>query len=202
MSKRLNLIGKRFGCLTVESFAGIDKNKTCFIAVCDCGKKVLAIGAELNSGHRTSCGCRLNLTIHGMTGTRFHFIYKGIKDRTIFRPEKYIRYKNIKLCNRWMKFKNFKKDMLDSYILHVKKFGEKNTTIDRIDNSKGYNSKNCRWATIQEQLLNRGNTIYLSDGKKKLTMKEWSKKLKKPYNTLFARYLRNWPEKEVIYGRL
>jgi hypothetical protein len=45
--------------------------------------------------------------------------------------------------------------MYKSYQDHVCKYGEVNTTIDRIDGKKGYSKGNCRWATCQQQAINR-----------------------------------------------
>jgi len=56
--------------------------------------------------------------------------------------------KGIAVCERWLQnFQDFCKDL-----------GERGheLTLDRIDNSKNYCPENCRWATVQEQRLNRG----------------------------------------------
>lgn len=54
----------------------------------------------------------------------------------------------------------FLKEQYDSYKLHVDIYGEKNTTIDRIDYTKGYYYENIRWATYKEQIQNRMNMDY------------------------------------------
>ena len=49
----------------------------------------------------------------------------------------------------------FLEDMYQSYLEHVAQYGEKDTTLDRIDNSKGYYKDNLRWATRIEQAQNK-----------------------------------------------
>jgi hypothetical protein len=59
--------------------------------------------------------------------------------------------KGIKLCDEWRKDPmSFVDYMRDSY--------KPGLTVDRIDNSKGYEPGNVRWATVKEQALNRKTT--------------------------------------------
>ena len=68
-------------------------------------------------------------------------------------------YKWIK-CE-WETFEQFRDDMYESYIDHVNKYWEKQTTIDRIDSNWNYCKENCRWATCTEQNKNRAITNYI-----------------------------------------
>ena len=54
--------------------------------------------------------------------------------------------RGIRVCPRWYHFRNFAADM------GIPKAG---LTIERVDNSKGYEPGNCRWATKKEQQRNR-----------------------------------------------
>lgn len=53
-----NLIGKRFGKLEVISECGrTNAQKTTWLCKCDCGNLTKAIGSDLISGQKKSCGC-------------------------------------------------------------------------------------------------------------------------------------------------
>jgi hypothetical protein len=55
--------------------------------------------------------------------------------------------KGITVCEQWFHFKNFVLDM------GIKPQGK---SLDRIDNSKGYELANCRWADRKTQNSNKG----------------------------------------------
>ncbi len=61
---------------------------------------------------------------------------------------------------RWIKFirnsfDEFLKDMWESFEQHVKEYGIKETTIDRIDSNWNYCKENCKRSTRHEQYRNR-----------------------------------------------
>lgn len=70
--KRMDIVGKKFGKLTVESFAYAKDTHTYFNCICDCGRSYIVMGKHLASGNTSSCGC-IN---HGKGQIR-----KNIKDR-------------------------------------------------------------------------------------------------------------------------
>jgi hypothetical protein len=75
----------------------------------------------------------------------------------------------IKVCARWMKFENFLSDM------GARPEGK---TIDRIDNEKGYEPGNCRWATPREQTINRrGTSKLLTLGDETMIQSDWAARI-------------------------
>ena len=170
MRKRLELVGQKFGRLTVIKFNNIRKvgrlelSHSYFACKCECGNRKIICGSELKRGNTKSCGCfrkeksKLKWSTHRMSRTRFYKIWFGIKQRCLKRNNK--DYKNyggrgIKICDSWIKFENFRDDMYETYLKHIEKFGNKNTSIDRKNNDGNYEPNNSRWATSKEQQNNK-----------------------------------------------
>lgn len=66
MAKALDLVGKKYGKLTVISRAENNKNgNTMWLCDCDCGGEKVALGYDLTHGRTTTCGC-------GSTGKPSH----------------------------------------------------------------------------------------------------------------------------------
>lgn len=78
--------------------------------------------------------------------------------------------RGITVCDRWR----------DSFVAFYEDMGPKPSpghSLDRIDNERGYEPGNCRWATRTEQMRNtRGNRRITFQGET-LTVVEWEERL-------------------------
>jgi len=154
MGKKLNLIGKKFGRLLVVRKKGITRfREILWKCQCDCGNTSVVLARSLVSGNTRSCGCLLSEATakrtfkHGMTKTRLYRIW-GQMNYRCSNPNDH-QYKNyggkgVIVCDEWKKDFLAFKDWADSNgyndIL----------TIDRIDSSRSYEPKNCRWLSNKE----------------------------------------------------
>lgn len=170
-----------------------------------CGNIILVSRKALTRG-RKSCGCKSNIAhvgssyhggvkTHGMSKTRFYKIYRKMNERCNLEKDTSYDLHNISICDSWLGedgFTNFKEDMYESYLVHVEKYGEKDTSIDRIDVLGNYEPDNCKWSTIKEQANNKTNNVCFTFNGMTKTMSEWADYLGWSYCTLANRHKRGW----------
>lgn len=143
-SKDIEMIGLKFGLLTVVSYSHLNKygNKL-WLCLCDCGKLTNenTLTTRLRSGRKKSCGCAHYSQGEGVynysgykdiTGTKWNSVIMGAKMRGL--------EFNITKEMVW--------DILESqghkcYLSNIPiSFKDKTASVDRIDSAKGYTADN------------------------------------------------------------
>lgn len=197
---RIDLTNKRFERLVVLGYSHTKGGRLFWHCKCDCGNTCIANGHDLKDGRIKSCGCYNmdRITKHNMSRTRFYRIWMYMRGRC--NNCNYVQYKyyggrGITVCDKWSSFENFKDDMYESYLSHVKEFGEKNTSLDRINPNGNYEPNNCRWATNSEQQANTRRKRMVSVFGEIMTLKQASEKYNINYNTVVGRL---WRGKDIF----
>ena len=172
--RRPALIGKKFGRLTVVSFAGRYLGYDC---ICDCGNKTIARGWALKTGRHQSCGCLVKERMRARTLPNFQSlkndIYRNYKTSAKRRKYEFLltqeefdrlTQENCYYCGT---------KPLMTYTWEGKKKEHEDfryNGIDRKDNAKGYTVENsvscCR-------ICNNSKNI--------LTQEEWFEWIKRIY---------------------
>ena len=210
----LPLIGKLFGRLTVVGYAGkktlhAQKKITCR---CACGRYTDVMPAALKSGNTTSCGCAHSEQLaarnaansshgdaRGDTVAVLYRIWRAIKGRCLDPGNKW--YKNyggrgITVYPPWIEsYARFKADILAT-------MGERPSrefSIDRIDNDKGYEPGNVRWAAPKTQNRNKKKrALFTLDGQER-GLAEWAELYGADYSLVQQRVHKfGWPLREAL----
>jgi hypothetical protein len=200
--KKLDLVGKQFGYLTVMKFVGSRViggiSRRLWQCQCDCGSIVEITSGNLGSGNSTSCGCmkfggRPGNPTHGKSGTLEHRIWKEMRKRCN-NPKSSIYHhyggRGIRICKRWDNFENFLADMGPA--------PGADYSIERKNVNRNYCPSNCRWIPRKSQSRNRRDTIRLTLKGETRALVDWADHLGFPVTALKARYYRNWSDERIL----
>ena len=188
-AKRKDLLGQRFGKLIAVKFLKYNKEKKArWLCNCDCGNAIEVQTANLTNGSTVSCGCyKSELTsnrnaTHGKTDTPEYGSWNSMIGRCLHLNNIHYNYyggRGITVCNEWLDYNNFYKDMHNTY--------KNGLTIDRIDTNGNYDPSNCRWSTMKIQVENRRCTkLYTYEGETH-NLTDWSKITGIKQQTLYGR---------------
>lgn len=157
-----------------------ERNRAVWVCFCDCGKEFQILEQNILRNESISCGCDTpnklsrahtqhgHCTQAGRTKTYDAWASMINRCNPLNLNSEYHGKIGIKVCRKWLKFEGFLKDMGEA---------PAGFSIERNDNSKGYNKLNCRWILAGKQSWNRGCTIWIKLGKQRLPLNVAAKKL-------------------------
>lgn len=199
MSHKIDMIGKRFTRLVVVSeikphIKPSGQKVAMYKCLCDCGNYTIVPGTHLRSGHSQSCGClKAEQKKHGTT--RLARIWRNMIQRCNDpNSASYKRYgaRGITVCDSWV-------ENYEIFKLWAKKAGyEDGLTLDRIDNTKGYEPVNCRWATYKEQANNKSNNLLLTYKGETHTASEWADVYGIDVSKIYRRKSKGWSDDRIF----
>jgi hypothetical protein len=169
----------KFGKLTFLKIAGRASDKhIIWECKCDCGNSHKALASSIRRGHTTQCkDCKNKLLsekskTHGMRYSHEYRVWQAIKSRCLNKNSKdYKKYGaiGISMYLPWV-------NSFEEFYKYVGK-SSKELSIDRIDNNKGYEPNNVRWATRSQQQRNKKNSLWLMWGSELMHINDIAKKL-------------------------
>ena len=140
---------------------------------CECGNTLEADIAWVRHLNTTSCGCYRSEVVaekntkhaHAVRGNRSgaYRSWQALHQRA--GTKEY--YQHVEVCQRWSGdsgFQHFLEDMGDRPDGH---------TIERLNNDKGYEPSNCKWATPLEQAQNTTQTVHVTIDGVTHSINEW-----------------------------
>lgn len=202
ISKKPILLGDIFSNLKVVAFSGKSKNgHYLWRCLCTCGKESVYFASNLRRGLSTGCTlCMakktgLRATKHGKYKTKVYASWQKAKNRCTNKLSKdYPLYggRGIRMCEEWLR-------SFEAFYEHMGDRPEGKFSLERIDNNKGYQPGNCRWATDFEQSNNKRNNMLLTLGPCTLTIHQWfTERPMIPVATVRARVLKGWSHSKAL----
>jgi hypothetical protein len=170
---------------------------------CKCGKttvvRVELIAREGNS----SCGChrkefytrpREKGKTNKTRNLPEYHTWRTMKDRCL-NPNNH-NYKGyggrgITVSSEWA-------ESFDRFLLDMGKRPSDKHSLDRIDNEKGYNKENCRWADTYQQSTNKRNNRFFEFNGQSMCLQEWSRKIGISQTSLWRRFNKGWSVEKAL----
>lgn len=201
--KIVDLTGKRAGKLVGVKVVGSDAyGRAMWLFKCDCGNEVVrqsSIMVQAIKKHKEShCGCSPSLKTHGLTKQhkKMYWVWASMIQRCTNPSSKdFADYgaRGITVHPDWrINFASFCDwSLANGY--------QPGLSIDRIDNSKGYEPSNCRWVTTKDQLRNQRKTVMVTWRGETRPLIEWSEITKINYRTLRQRlFVNKWDVEKAM----
>lgn len=188
MGKKQNLSGQTFGKLLLLHKTARPAQSTSthsfYLAKCLACNSLVTVSGNNAKKNRVGCSsCRYEYagskaprrTKHGMARAPEYWTYHSMLKRC-HNPKSAAYYlygaRGISVCERW-------RESFDAFYADMGAKPE-GSSLERIDNEKGYFPENCRWATPKEQANNRRTTKSFLFNGRSYTTPEFAKEYNLP----------------------
>jgi hypothetical protein len=203
---RKDISGQRFGRLVAMSRIET-LGPSIWSCICDCGTSKVARAQHLLRGSTKSCGCLAKEMLsargrsqatHGASRRRAvtpeFKVWISMRSRCLHK--KATGYKDyggrgITICPAW----------LDSFTTFLSDMGPRPSSaysIERINHNGNYEPSNCKWATKEEQAVNRRDNRLLTFQGRTMIAAQWAREMGLPINRIFARLRLGWSVEKAL----
>jgi hypothetical protein len=189
--------GEAYGRWEVVSYGHASGgSNTGTLCRCACGVKKVVRAESLLSGRSKSCGCRRSEVheTHLMTKSPEHMAWGGAKARCN-NPKNphYADYggRGIRVCAEW-------ETSFEAFFRAMGPRPSPSHSLDRIDNDKGYEPENCRWATKREQSRNQRGNVFINACGATRTLSEWAELTGIHKHTIQGRLRAGWEPTRAV----
>jgi hypothetical protein len=184
--------GARFGHLRFVD----ERPGAMWLMECDCGEKKQIGRKYISRGSVKSCGChqQAHLRTHGLSGTRAYRSWQAIKRRCNDPNDRHFHNyggSGVRIAPEW------ERDF-HAFFKHVGEAPSPSHSIDRIDNRRGYEPGNVRWADRATQARNRSNNVWLNVLGWRLCMADAADASPLTRQAVFSRLRRGWTPFDAI----
>lgn len=207
--KNQNIIGNKYGRLTVQKLAYKKSRRLYYTCLCKCGCKVDVRKDQLTRGVTKSCGClqkdiakktmAKSMKKYGLSNHPLNRVFNSMKQRCYNKNNKGFKHyggRGISICNEWINdFKAF-------YNWAIENGYKSGLSIDRIDVNGNYTPKNCRFVSMKIQNINKESNVFIEYKGETRTLSEWCDKLNLKYTTTYMRLNRGWDVEKAFSRKL
>jgi len=195
--------GEQIGNWTVVELASPRKGHTAYLCRCKCGKTKVIRRDSLKCGDSTQC--------HSCAGKQFikhgenrkgkksseYSVWAGMIHRCSVNCNRSRDYhdRGITVCEQWRGKNGF-----EVFLAEVGRRPSSEHTLDRIDNDRGYEPGNVRWATSKEQARNRRNNRLLTINGITKCIAEWADESPVTQIRIRARLNNGWDAQTAVFA--
>lgn len=193
-------VGEVFHRLTVIREIGWVRRHFRVVVRCECDTEKEVSLDVLQAGATKSCGCLRRDRAHtlnqshrqgGVGRTPLYRAWEAMRDRVV-RKTKY-KKRGITVCPAWDSFEVFRDYVNENLGARPAKH-----TIDRINNDRGYEPGNIRWASPTTQQRNTSANTVLTVGGVSRCIAEWAEVFGLSSAVICARRKRGWSDERAV----